>query len=149
MFPLKVKGISNESIVVPGVSEVIDRLSLSMLLIRVDLPTLGLHMNATRQVFDSVYKDGLVIENDFSINCNRPMLVFAYTSKVQLNPNSPNSNLLRSDFCLSHLLIIRIIFLLSFLSMEQISLSFEVMPSYKDVTKNINDDLSTACNVFS
>jgi len=146
---LKVKGISNESIVVPGVSEVIDRLSLSMLLIRVDLPTLGLPMNATRQVFDSVYKDGLVIENDFSINCNRPLLVFADTSKVQLNPNSPNSNLLRSDFCLSHLLIIRIIFLLSFLSMEQISLSFEVMPSYKDVTKNINDDLSKACNVFS
>ena len=62
---MKVKGISNESIVVPGVSEVIDRLSLSMLLIRVDLPTLGLPMNATRQVFDSVYKDGLVIENDF------------------------------------------------------------------------------------
>ena len=146
---MKVKGISNESIVVPGVSEVIDRLSLSMLLIRVDLPTLGLPMNATRQVFDSVYKDGLVIENDFSINCNKPLLVFADTSKVQLNPNSPNSNLLRSDFCLSHLLIIRIIFLLSFLSMEQISLSFEVMPSSKDVTKNINDDLYTACKVFS
>ena len=47
------KGISSESIVVPGVSEVIDLLSLRILLISVDLPTLGFPMNAMRLVLTS------------------------------------------------------------------------------------------------
>ena len=52
----------------PGVSDVIDRLSLRILLIRVDLPTLGFPMNATRLVLISEYISELVIENVFLLN---------------------------------------------------------------------------------
>ena len=47
------KWISSESIVVPGISDVIDLLSLSIELMRVDFPTLGFPMNATRFTLDS------------------------------------------------------------------------------------------------
>ena len=73
----------------------------------------------------------------------------AETSKELLNPNSENSYLLRLDFCLSHLLITKIISLLSFLKIEHISLSLDVTPSSSDVTNNTTDDFLIACSVFS
>ena len=63
----------------PGVSDVIDRLSLRILLIRVDLPTLGFPMNAIRLVLISEYISELVIENVFFIKSSNPLLVLAET----------------------------------------------------------------------
>ena len=69
-------------------------------------------------------------------------MVLAETSKELLNPNSENSYLLRLDFCLSHLLITKIISLLSFLKIKHISLSLDVTPSSNDVTNNTSEDFS-------
>ena len=146
---MNVKGISNESIVVPGLSDVIDRLSFKILLISVDLPTLGFPIKASLVSFISLCIDQLQILNNLSTNFSRPWLVFAETSYNSSKPSSENSNFFNSDFCLSHLFITKIILLLNFLKIEQISKSPEVIPSSIDVTNKITDDLLIASIVLS
>ena len=107
---MKVKGISSESTVVPGISEVIDLLSFKILFISVDLPTFGLPINAILFVFFVSCRDGSHILNTLSTRSDRPLLVFAEISNDSLIPSSENSYFLRVDFCLSHLLTTRIIF---------------------------------------
>ena len=66
------KGISSESIVVPGLSDVIDRLSFKILFMSVDLPTLGFHMKASLVSFICLCIDQLQILNNLTTNFSRP-----------------------------------------------------------------------------